>query len=280
MATIIDDGRFNGNHATIVDGEFLDKTVDQEINMSLTTGKPKRKYTRRAVEVPPEAKVPANARPIEAQSHAELGPLTNGGAAFIAMSEPWAVKATIRGTSPVIWHRWNTESIEEKGKAARGSDIRKTDDVESYVYRDQDGYICVPGEYVRQSILGASKRISDPTNIRKRALDLFKASIICTTELAPLLVDGKPCKQWEMIDRRRVRVQQAGITRSRPSFFKGWTAEFTFLNLSPDLISFDLLHDRLISAGRLDGIADFRPTYGRFSVTSFQMTDYDDNGDY
>ena len=275
MATIIDDGRFRtGNGDAAVSDEFMDKALDQQIEMSLTTGKPKRKYVRKA-------KVLENSPLVEApQEHSELGPITNGASAFIAMQEPWAVRATIRGVSPILWHRWNTESIEEKAAAGRGSAIRKTDDVESYVYRDENGFICVPGEYVRQSILGAAKRISDPTNIRKRALDLFKASIICTTELAPLLVDGKPCKEWELLDRRRVRVQQAGITRSRPSFYKGWTAEFTFLNLSPDLISFDLLHDRLISAGRLDGIADFRPTYGRFSVTSFALEDYTDTGDY
>ena len=256
MATILDDGRFGANAASASLAEL------GEIDMA-PPEKPKRKYTKRAK---PEV--------VEPQGYAEVGPVTNGAEQFLAMAEPWAVKVRLRGVSPMLMHRWNSESIEEKASGQRGSIQRKTDDVESYVYRDEEGFICLPGEYVRQSILGASKRISDPTNVRKRALDIFKASIICTTHLAPILVNNRPCREWELLDRRRVRVQQAGITRSRPAFLAGWEAELTFVNLSPELISFNLFHDRLISAGRLDGVADFRPSYGRYSVLAIEQIDY------
>lgn len=260
MATIIDDGRFGP------DADSAHYATAEEV---MVAEKPKRKYTKRAK---PEEYLPGDVP----QSHGELGPVTNGADQYISMDEPWAVNVTIRGVAPMLMHRWNSESIEEKATGPRGSLQRKTDDVESYVWRNEQGYICLPGEYVRQSILGASKRISDPTNVKKRAWELFKASIICTSELAPILVDGKACKEWEVLDRRRVKVNQAGITRSRPAFLKGWTAEFTFVNLCPELISYDLLLDRLVSAGRLDGVADFRPTYGRYNVTLFEREDFVD----
>lgn len=235
--------------------------------------KPKRKYVRKAK---PDLPLGSTEFLPEDQGYGLLEHATNAAGPSIAMGEPWAVKIHIRGVANILMHRWNSDAIEEKNTKDRGSISRKTDDVESYVYRNEANQICLPGEYVRQSILGASKRISDPTNVRKRAWDLFKASIICANELSPILVDGKACEEWEMLDRRRVRVQQAGITRSRPAFLKGWTAEYTFLNLSPELISFDLLHDRLVSAGRLDGVADFRPTFGRYSVTHFEKVPFAD----
>ena len=271
---VVDDGRFGSSpsSATLMDEDelpeqeyepapqpFLPPMVEAE-----AADKPKRKYTKKVKPV----------EPVEPQGHAELGPVTNGAEAYLGMAEPWAVKIRLRGVAPMLMHRWNSESIEEKAGGPRGSIQRKTDDVESYVWRNEQGYICLPGEYVRQSILGASKRISDPTNVRKRAVDLFKASIIATTELAPILVNGKPCKEWELLDRRRVRVQQAGITRSRPAFLAGWEAELGFVNLSPELISFDLFHNRLVSAGRLDVVADFRPSYGRFSILHIEKEAY------
>ena len=267
MATILDDGRF-GDHPMsgfeLDEDELLEAAAPAEmfpeVAAAAKTTKGKRKEPKGEYADP--------------QGRAELGPVTNGAEAYLAMAEPWAVKVRLRGVAPMLMHRWNSESIEEKATGPRGSLQRKTDDVESYVWRDEAGYICLPGEYVRQSILGASKRISDPTNVRKRAVDLFKASIISTTELAPILINGKRCKEWEMIDRRRVRVQQAGITRSRPAFMTGWEAELGFVNLSPELISFDLFHNRLVSAGRLDGVADFRPSYGRFSVLHIERQPY------
>jgi hypothetical protein len=32
-----------------------------------------------------------------------------------------------------------------------------------------------------------------------------------------------------------------------------------------------MLHDVIINAGRLIGVGDFRPTYGRFIVTKFDI---------
>src|SRR5437667_10570271 len=106
-----------------------------------------------------------------------IGPVTNGGADTIALSEPYLVRAVLVGVSDFLYHRWNVESVEAKGKAAKGSKAKKTDDLESYVYRDDLGRLCIPGEYVRQSIINAAKFRQDPRSPRKSAMDLFKAGI-------------------------------------------------------------------------------------------------------
>ncbi len=97
-------------------------------------------------------------------------------------------------------------------------------------------------------------------------MDLYKAGIISLTPLASL-----GSKDWDYIDARRVTVQRNGITRHRPAFKAGWTALFNLLIQTPEYISPHDLHDVLNNAGRLIGVADFRPTFGRFNVTHFEV---------
>ena len=97
-------------------------------------------------------------------------------------------------------------------------------------------------------------------------MDLFKAGIISLTELASLgAVD------WDYLDARRVNVNRAGITRQRPAMNAGWTAEFQFMVNTPEYIDARLLYAVLADAGRLVGLGDFRPTYGRFLIKSYEV---------
>ena len=114
----------------------------------------------------------------------EVGEVTNGAEALIANGQPYSAAVKISGTSDLLWHRWNCESIAEKASAAKGSKSKKTDDIESYVYRDDEGYLCLPGEYLRQSIIAAAKFRQDPRSPRKSASDLFKAAVTTTSPLA------------------------------------------------------------------------------------------------
>jgi hypothetical protein len=201
-----------------------------------------------------------------------LSPVTNDAKPLIEISVPYIAEVTIRGTAPILFHRWSCEAIEEKSRAKKGSAAKKSDNVESYVYRDENGDICIPGSYLTAAVTdprnGAAKYLQDPRSPRKSALDLYKAGIVPLTILASL---GK--KNWDYIDQRRVTVQRAGITRNRPAFNAGWEASFEVQVLTPEYISRDDLLLVLTQAGRLVGIGDYRPTYGRFAVTSFRIQD-------
>ncbi len=201
--------------------------------------------------------------------------VTNDAAASIVDGAPYAVTVTIKGTADILFHRWSCEAVEEKAAAAKNSKTKKSDNVESYVYRDRDGFVAIPGKYLIGSIIdprnGAAKYRQDPRSPRKSALDLYKAGVVALTHLAPITVDGKKATTWEYLDRQRVTVQRAGITRERPAFLAGWEAEFDLQVLTPEYISPSDLLDVLTMAGRLVGIADYRPTYGRFQVTSFSV---------
>ncbi|RQZ09189.1 hypothetical protein DF105_01120 [Burkholderia stagnalis] len=196
----------------------------------------------------------------------ELAGVTNGGEAIIDLSQPYRVSFELTGTSDMLMHRWNNEAVDEKSKAAKNSKAKKSDDIESYVYRNDDGMVCLPGEYVRQAIIFAAKFRQDPRSPRKSAMDLYKAGVVSLTDLASLGRDT-----WDYEDRRRVVIQRAGINRTRPAFKKGWKAEFDFMVLTPEYIEPTDLHAVLTQAGILIGVADFRPTYGRFGVTKYQV---------
>jgi len=195
-----------------------------------------------------------------------LGPdVTNEGRAAIEAGCPYMVLARFKGTTDIIFHRWSVEGIEEKARAAKGSKAKKTDDLESYVWRNDRQELCIPGEYFRQSVINAAKYRQDPRSPRKSAMDLYKAGIMSLTDLASLGV-----VTWDYEDARRVQVQRNGVTRVRPAIKKGWEVEVEFLVNLPEYIPSDALLDVLVNAGRLVGVADNRPTYGRFAVVKYE----------
>ena len=191
--------------------------------------------------------------------------MSNGAEVEISFTQPYSVKVTIEGAAPLLFHRWNVEAVAEKAKAAKGSKAKKEDNVESYVYRDEKRHICLPGEYFRQAIIHAAKYMQDPRSPRKSAMDLFKAGLVVLTDYASL---GK--SEWDFLDQRRVTVQRNGLTRVRPAMHKGWRATVELQVLLPEYITREILNAAIQNAGRLVGVGDFRPTYGRFQIVEFK----------
>lgn len=189
---------------------------------------------------------------------------TNGGQDVFNASIPYVATVRIQGNADYLWHRWNVEAVEAKANAAKGSKAKKTDDIESYVYRTEDGELAIPGEQLRMAIIHAAKYRQDPRSPRKSAMDLFKAGVVVLTPLASV---GKT--DWDYLHKCRVVIQRNGITRTRPALRAGWEVEFDLQVNLPEYIDPAILNEVIANAGRLIGIGDFRPTYGRFQVISY-----------
>lgn len=197
---------------------------------------------------------------------------TNGAAHQINHELPYICNVKIEGTADLLLHSWNIEAVEQKSAAKKGSEAKKSDNIESYVRRNESGVICLPSEYLRMSVVNAAKYRQDPRSTRKSAMDLYKAAIISLNSLAPITtVTGELPQVWDYEHRCRVQIQRNGITRCRPAFREGWTAEISLLVNLPEYISPHDLLEVIGSAGRLIGVGDFRPTYGRFAVTTFEV---------
>ena len=191
--------------------------------------------------------------------------VTNGAEAVLSATLPYQATITIEGSADLLFHRWNCEAVAEKSKAAKNSAAKKSDNIESYVYRNDAGEICLPGEYLQQAIIHSAKFKQDPRSPRKSAMDLYKAGVVCLTTLASL-----GSKEWDYLDTRRVMVQRAGVNRVRPAMHAGWKATFDFQVLVPEYIDRNSLREVVEQAGRLIGLGDFRPTYGRFGIVRFE----------
>jgi hypothetical protein len=115
------------------------------------------------------------------------------------------------------------------------------------------------------SIIQAAKFQQDPRSPRKSAMDLYKSAIV---SLNPLSSVG--LKLWDYEDRRRVVIQRSAITRIRPALKSGWQATFDFLIILPEYLDEKTFLSTLNMAGRIIGIGDFRPNFGRFQVIKFE----------
>lgn len=202
---------------------------------------------------------------VATQKKSGIAGVSNDGAARIL--EPYQVLVAIQGVADLLLHRYSPDDVAEGAAAAKGGKAKKTDNVEAYVYRDPARQICIPGRYLQRSMVEAARSVQDPRSPRKSAKDLATAGILVTPPLAPVLVDGHATTEWEYLDRQRVVIQRSAITRVRPAFHAGWATEFEIQCLLPEYIGMDLLRRLLDNAGRFVGLADFRPTYGRFVVT-------------
>lgn len=191
--------------------------------------------------------------------------VSNDGAKAISDEEPYVVEVRVKGTAALMFHRWSCDDVKAKGDAKKGSKTKKEDNIESYLWRNTRNEICIPGEYFRMSIIHAAKFLQDPRSPRKSAMDLFKAGIATLDELCSL-----GSTDWDYLDRRRVMIQRNGVTRMRPAFNVGWEAEFRLQILLPEYISPELMNETVQKAGRLIGVGDFRPTFGRFQVVKFE----------
>lgn len=179
---------------------------------------------------------------------------------------PFTVAVTVQGTADLLFHRWSCDAVAEKAKATKGSKAKKSDNVESYIYRNDDQHICIPGRYLQRAVIEAARFHQDPRSPRKMAKDLVQAGLVVTPLLTAVLVNGHPTSQWDYLDRQRVVVQRNAVTRERPAFRSGWSAEFEITSLLPDYLTADFLRRLVMDAGRFVGLADFRPTYGRYDV--------------
>ncbi len=92
---------------------------------------------------------------------------TNGAKPDIELELPYVVEFTIEGVCPILFHAWNNEAVAEKAVAKKGSAAKKSDNVESYVYRTAKKEIALPGVYVHSSMQYAAKFKQDPRSPRK-----------------------------------------------------------------------------------------------------------------
>ncbi len=131
------------------------------------------------------------------------------------------------------------------------------------MYTDQ-GVPAVPVDWILATILGGAKK--------SKQGPLVKAGLFAGIEAYfPLVFPGPKTidELWadgRFCDYRGVAVGQAKIMRARP-IFPGWSLSFS-LPYDPDTVDGTVVETALEKAGKLLGMGDYRPRFGRFEVES------------
>jgi len=165
----------------------------------------------------------------------------------------------IKGVSPILYNRVQTVGIQTK----KGEGFDKPEDCESKLHI-RENKICQPAigiELGLQKVAGEIKRKGAGTRNFK---NLFKSSVFIKPLMIPHLI-----QKWEPLETTTVnQVTKGRIIVYRP-MLNDWALKFE-VEVLDDRISTEVLKLALDDTGRLNGLGDWRPRYGRFIVTKFK----------
>jgi hypothetical protein len=188
---------------------------------------------------------------------------------------------TIRGTTPLLQHRFGEKEEGEVQKNTRRVEVRDEDPrnaAERVSYR-------MPGTnqlYLPGAAIGRLLREAGGGHKQKGSRKSIKYIIPCSTlvmdEMIPLINgDGKsPAMDFE-VDSRPVTIPatKGRIMRHRPRL-NTWSAKFS-LRVNEDLIDPNLVQQLLGEGGQQLGVGDFRPErggpFGTFLIDEYREID-------
>lgn len=186
----------------------------------------------------------------------------------VEFDRPYAVRFTIKGTRRILFDAWQPDMQEDAAEDRKGSKKHKEISPEDMVYRCDDGTIGLPSVTLHKAIQATAKMRKDPRSPRKSALELYKVATQPADEMLSFGVE-----MWDFVDVRRIVNQATRGSRNkhRPGLEVGWTITTSFEIALPEYIRPADFHDVLTDAGRFNGIGAYRPVFGRFAVTAFDI---------
>jgi len=175
------------------------------------------------------------------------------------MMEKYNVR--IEGIVPLLQHRFDDTAQEDPSKRRTGA-TDYSEEWEKALYRMEDGTIYQPAEHIEKSMEKAAVNFQIRGKSKKTYKDLVRSALVITPVYIPHI------SQKFEIDKRRVRVQKAGVLRHRPIFHK-WQLEFELM-ISDEQLPGKVAQEILEYAGKRVGIGDYRPKFGLFRVVRFE----------
>ena len=129
------------------------------------------------------------------------------------------------------------------------------------LYYDPDMGVYVPGQNIEASLVGAAKL--------QKLGTAFKRGVMILTDNCVLQYKGPKSPEalygdgdTPFVDIRGVRVGMAKLMRCRPKFPE-WSLQFE-IAYNPDVINKEDILKAVNDAGKMIGLCDYRPRFGRF----------------
>lgn len=180
------------------------------------------------------------------------------------------IKVVLKGETPLLMNSPHAMLLQDGGVTIKTKKYDWNEEAEKVAYRDDKGFLYVPREAIKGSMLNASsyKKVG-----RIALRPLIAGGLRIPDEKIQILRDGKPIKDYE-IDLRTVVIQKKDrVIKSRPKI-QQWELNFEIW-YNPDLLPEpDNIFQVLKEAGERIGLLDFRPQktgeFGCFSVVEFK----------
>lgn len=172
------------------------------------------------------------------------------------------VEVEIRGNSPYIMSRFYASSEMQATESKRGKrQYIPEDEAAKKAYKTSDGKFFIPSIHFKTAMVRAS------TDFKMQGKKSYKEYCKAGMFIVPTEILITPQKYT--IYETPVVIGRARVLSWYPQF-KEWTCKFT-LQIADDFLDSTTLKEILVTAGKYKGIGNFRPEFGRFEVTKFQV---------
>lgn len=169
------------------------------------------------------------------------------------------ITTVLKGAAPLLMNRYPVEQNPSRVSPNAGERELPSEEefLRSALYQDDQG-VYIPSDWIEAALRDAAK------GFRLKGHKTYRETI----QSAVFLVEEKlrlTNPEW-IPDRRPVTVQRARVVRVRPRF-NSWETRPFKISYDEAKIARSRLLEILKEAGCSKGIGDFRPKFGRFSVS-------------
>jgi hypothetical protein len=172
----------------------------------------------------------------------------------------------IKGIRPVMHSKYDLEEEQRKQRKVKGQAFNAKEDAEKCLYRDANGKVYQPADHIEGALIKTGSKFPIPGAGKKTYKDRMKSEVFISPQQIPF-----PNGEKYEVDIRSgvIPATRGRVPIARPRW-DDWEFEF---NISADekLVPGSVLKDILTEAGRTQGIGTFRPKFGLFEVTEFQL---------
>lgn len=179
------------------------------------------------------------------------------------------VDVEIQGIAPLLQNNieGSAEQMARKGKRSTGGVKDVPEEWKGKIYKIKDGQLGHPAGAIESALTKAARDFK--ADKRRSMADIIKA--ICYVQEPFLELIGK--SEPDSIHRASVvnpNTKGRGFVY-RPLFETGWKGNFSLTVADLEMVDISQVHEILSHAGRRIGIGDWRPKFGRFMVTRFEV---------
>ena len=186
----------------------------------------------------------------------------------------YEIDVEIVGTATLLQNRYSVKDNGDRTATTTEKDWSQSWRKALYT---KNGNVVQPSEH----ILGAMKKAATAFKIQGKRGKTFKDAINSFVNIEPEYIShGVPvpveltedADQTIYVDIRPVvRPGRIRVTCYRPALKEGWKLDFKIICID-DGLPLTVLQDILVLAGKTIGIGDFRPRFGRFMVSRFEVS--------